>query len=152
MRDDERYDSLIRFYAERYGRDPRQVKRQIRVESAFDPNARSSAGCVGLAQFGALTWSQWWDGDADLESPPSSVEQKFERTNPELSIRNSCAYMRALERRFGSLIVALAAYNWGPGNVARWAADALGIEVLPRETRDYIAKCLDFESETVGGG
>lgn len=144
MGSDDRYDSLIRFYAEQHGRDPRQVKRQIRAESAFDPNAKSGAGCVGLAQFGALTWQQWWDGDGDLERPPEGLDGTFDRTNPELSIRAMCAYMAALEKRFGSLRRALAAYNWGPGNVSRALAPD-----WPEETQRYVTRCLDFEGEVL---
>jgi soluble lytic murein transglycosylase-like protein len=46
-----------------------------------------------------------------------------------------------LSRYDGNLDAALAAYNWGPGNV-----DRKGM-ALPRETRDYLAKVKGYYSQ-----
>ena len=151
-----RYDSLIAYYAERSGRDPRQIKRQIRRESAFNPDAVSPAGCVGLAQFGTLTWSQWWDGDGDLEPPPVGTKKLLDRRDPEDAIMAMCAYMVALEKRFSRLGYALAGYNMGPTALARHlerlpAEERLArwMEGLPKETRDYVVFCLGFDAEAL---
>lgn len=148
MQPDDRYDSLIRWYASIHGRDARQVKRQIRVESAFDPDAKSPAGALGLMQFMPATWREWWDGAAGTQAPPSGMT--FDPANPEWSIRAGCAYMAWLQKQLGSLALALAAYNWGIGNCRKIAKLDDWRSQLPQETRDYVRKCLDFQNESVG--
>lgn len=120
-----KYDSLIRFYAETFGRDPRQVKRQLWVESRLDPRAQSPVGARGLAQFMPATWSEWGHGDIE---------------NPEEAIRACCRYMQRLEEHFGTLELALAAYNWGWGHVERVLAQHASAWVghLPAETHRYV--------------
>ncbi|MFK5951327.1 MAG: lytic transglycosylase domain-containing protein, partial [Methylococcales bacterium] len=56
-------------------------------------------------------------------------------TNPYDSIEYAGTFIRRLYDRFGSWDKALAAYNWGPTNVAKkWQ----GVEQLPTETRNYV--------------
>jgi len=143
----DRYDTLIRWYATLYKRDARQVKAQIRAESAFDPQAKSPVGACGLLQFMPRTWEEWCDGTAGLQAPPSGVV--FEPTNPEQSINAGCAYMAALQRSLGSLPLALAAYNWGIGHVRKVKTLENWREQLPAETRAYVRKCLAYEGESL---
>ena len=59
MKKDDRYDSLIKFYAEEAGfngKDWLRFKAQIRAESNFDPDVISPVGAKGLAQFMDATW------------------------------------------------------------------------------------------------
>jgi len=126
---DDRYDSLIVYYAERYGRNPLQIKRQIRAESNFDTNAFSVAGACGLFQFMAPTWEEWGS---------NNIRDAFD---PEKSLIAHCRYMNWLEYKFnGDLERALAAYNFGIGNVQRGRR-------YPKETQEYVKKCLAFEEE-----
>ena len=50
-------------------------------------------------------------------------------------------YLAAMLREYnGNLDHALAAYNWGPGNVNKWIAAGADPSKLPKETREYIPK------------
>lgn len=132
-----RYDSLIRFYAAQHARDPRQVKHQLRQESAFRPHAVSPCGAKGLAQFMDPTWREWGAGGNPFD--------------PEEAIHASCRYMAYLELTFGSLPPALAAYNAGLGRV-RQAREAYGdrwLSALPEETQRYVTQCLAYDQETL---
>jgi len=106
------------------------------AESGFQPqalNARSGAG--GMWQFmptGAygLTRNGWFD----------------ERFDPEKSSKAYARYMKTLYDQFGDWYLAMAAYDWGPGNVQRavmrtgyadfWELYRRG--VLPGETKNYV--------------
>lgn len=138
MRPRDRYDSLIQFYAEEHRVDWRLLKAQMLAESDADPDAISPAGAIGLAQFMHGTWLEWWDGTAGIQGVP-----RWDRTNPEASIRSQAAYMRWLLNYFdGRLRCALAAYNWGVGRLRRLTAGGgeLDESKLPSETRAYLAR------------
>jgi hypothetical protein len=51
-------------------------------------------------------------------------------------------YLARMFQRYGSWSDALAAYNWGPGNVDRWIARGRNAEQLPAETSHYIERVL----------
>lgn len=111
MNPDDRYDSLIQFYAKREGIDWRLVKRLIAAESSFHSDALSPAGAAGLAQFMPQTWATWGQGCRD---------------NPEASIDACTRYLTWLYRRFDEIPdaderwrFAVAAYNCGRVNVNR---------------------------------
>ena len=106
------------------------------AESGFQPqalNARSGAG--GMWQFmptGAygLARNGWFD----------------ERFDPQKSSVAYAKYMKTLYNQFGDWYLAMAAYNWGPGNVQRAVmrtgyADFWELyrrNVLPAETKNYV--------------
>ena len=52
------------------------------------------------------------------------------------------AYIAMLFRRYGNWPDAIAAYNWGPGNVDNWIAAGRPMERLPLETTHYLARVL----------
>ena len=52
------------------------------------------------------------------------------------------AYLAQMFRRYGNWSDALAAYNWGPGNVDLWIAGGRNPDRLPLETVRYIARVL----------
>lgn len=136
MKRSDRYDSLLQYYGEASHVGWWMLKAQVRAESNFDPEARSSAGAEGLAQFVSATWSEWGAGGS--------------RYNPEHSISAQARYMKYLLDYFDdSEEQALAAYNWGMGNV-RKAFVAHGeafLEAAPQETQDYVKKIFDFRDE-----
>lgn len=152
MKAEDRYDSLILWYAAEHGRDPKQIKRQIRRESAFNPNARSSAGAEGLAQFMQKSWAEWYDAKVGIDGASAQAITTYKPNNPEWAIRSMCAFMEWLEKRHGTLAEALAAYNWGTGNLGKLIlthGDNWRL-FLPQETRDYLAYCLIFMGEHIG--
>jgi soluble lytic murein transglycosylase-like protein len=99
---------------------------QLYAESGFNPFASSPAGAQGIAQFMPATARAY--GLAD----PFDAEQ---------AIDAQARLMRDLLRRFASVLLALAAYNAGPGPVARCGC----IPPYP-ETRGYVARILGLLS------
>lgn len=136
---EDRYDSLINYYAEQYGVDPQLIKEQMRFESAFDPDALSGKGARGLSQFMQRTWEEWRDGTPGIQPPPADVVLLDPRDSED-AIRAQSAFMGWLFNALGDLRQALAAYNWGIGNLRKalkaWGTD--WFEHVPEETRDYV--------------
>lgn len=137
-----KYEDTVRTYAREYQLDPLLVAAVINVESKFDPQAESAKGAKGLMQLmdDTALWGAEKIGLAAFES-----EQLFQ---PETNIRIGCWYLsRLLEQYEGNKITALAAYNGGSGNVARWLQDpALSsngktLESIPfPETEAYVVR------------
>lgn len=134
MTSNDRYDSLFQFYAEPYGLDWKDLKAQCRAESNFNPAARSFAGAMGLMQFMPATFEEWANRLHLITANPY---------NPEHSIQCGAAYMAYLRERYkGDQRRALAAYNWGLGNV-----DKNGPENYPHETRVYVDRIERFRTD-----
>ncbi len=136
MKRADRYDSLFQHYAEAVHVGWYLLKAQARAESNFNSEAESPAGAKGLTQFMDPTWAEWGAGGSQF--------------NPEHAISAQARYMKYLLDYFDrETEQALAAYNWGMGNV-RKAVVAHGagfLEVAPQETQDYVAKILKFRDE-----
>lgn len=114
-------DAMVNAAATKYQIDPRLFRAQIEAESSMNPRAVSKAGAKGLGQLMPGT-------AADL-----GVTDPFD---PAQNLEGSAKYMRQLMDRYeGDADRALAAYNWGMGNV-----DKFGTKMLPKETRDYLAR------------
>ena len=94
--------------------------RLIWRESSFQPGAISPVGAQGVAQFMPQTASE-----RGLANP----------FDPEQAIPKSAEFLAELNRDFGNLGLAAAAYNAGASRVAAWMAGEGG---LPYETRDYV--------------
>ena len=130
------YFPIIEEELDRHGL-PLELKFLPVIESALQPTATSKAGAVGLWQFTLGTGRQY-----GLEIT-SMVD---ERRCPIASTRAACRYMKDLYRIFGDWTLALAAYNYGPGNVSKALKRAGNTAstywdiypYLPRATRDYI--------------
>jgi len=115
---------------------PEELKYLAIVESAMNPQATSRVGAAGLWQFMYHTGKVY-----DLEVN-SLVD---ERRDPYASTVAAARYLRDLHRIFGDWILAIAAYNCGPGNINKAIARSGGktgyweiYPYLPRETRGYI--------------
>ncbi|MGF1530721.1 MAG: lytic transglycosylase domain-containing protein [Puniceicoccaceae bacterium] len=115
---------------------PEQLVWLAEVESTFNPQARSPVGAVGLFQFMPKTGE--WMG---LSLAPSD-----ERNDPFKSATAAAKYLTYLHRQFDDWPLALAAYNYGQGNIRRLLRelDAKAfpqiLERLPAETQMYVPK------------
>ena len=109
------------------------------IESAFNPQAMSVARASGMWQFMPATGK-----DFDLKQNLF----RDDRRDVLASTRAALDYLQMLQRQFGDWQLALAAYNWGQGNVQRAidrnlkAGQSADYESLrmPDETRNYVPK------------
>lgn len=114
MKPYERWDSLVRYYAEKHTLPYELVKRQMMAESAGNPRAVSSAGAKGLMQL--MPGTAWELGVKDPFNPDESL-----RAGTEYLARQRTA-IRALVSEISeeeALRCALASYNCGYGYVRR---------------------------------
>ncbi|WP_319522919.1 lytic transglycosylase domain-containing protein [uncultured Desulfosarcina sp.] len=113
----------IRQAAATYNLPEKLIASVIQAESGFRPDAVSPAGAQGLMQLMPATARELGVTD------PFDIHQ---------NIDGGAKYLRQMMDRFdGDLKLALAAYNAGPGTVARYDG-----EVPYRETRDYVKRVL----------
>jgi hypothetical protein len=117
-----RYQPMLARAAQRFNVSAALLAAQIYAESNFNPYARSPAGAQGIAQFMPGT------ARAYGLSNPFDAEQ---------AINAQARMMRELLGRFGTVSLALAAYNAGPARVAQ----CMCIPPFP-ETRAYVTKIL----------
>lgn len=102
------------------------IARQLLQESGFDPNATNPSGAAGIAQL----IPRYYPG--------------VDPFDPAQAIPAQAGSLASYYSRFGTWAEALAAYNWGPGNVDKaendygdqWLANA------PTETRRYVGRIL----------
>lgn len=119
---------------------PLEMKYLAIVESALDPRATSRVGAKGLWQFMFSTGKMF-----GLEVN-SYVD---ERTDPIMATEAAATYLHSLYDSLGDWDLALAAYNSGPGNVAKAIRRSGGRtnywnirSNLPRETAGYVPAFL----------
>lgn len=113
-------DPIISRASRKYGVDVGLIKAVIKAESDFNPQAVSHAGARGLMQLMPAT------------ARSLGVSNSFD---PEQNIMGGTRFLKDLLRRYdGNVDAALAAYNWGPGNVDKRP------DHLPRETRSYLVR------------
>ncbi|NCV62792.1 MAG: LysM peptidoglycan-binding domain-containing protein [Betaproteobacteria bacterium] len=109
------------------------------IESAFNPQAVSSARASGMWQFMPRTGK-----DFDLKQNAF----RDDRRDVLASTRAALDYLQKLHGMFGDWHLALAAYNWGEGNVSRSLSrnQRIGAPLaytelrMPAETRMYVPK------------
>ncbi|HTI35734.1 MAG TPA: transglycosylase SLT domain-containing protein [Miltoncostaea sp.] len=130
----ERYRTLVTAAALANGLQPLLLAALLRSESGFDPNAVSSAGAQGIAQLMPGT------------ARGLGVTDPFD---PAQAVPAAARLLSGHVRTFGSVALALAAYNAGPGAVARFG----GIPPYP-ETQAYVARILALAggAAAIGGG
>ncbi len=109
------------------------------IESAFDPQALSVARAAGMWQFMPGT-------GRDFELKQNLFRD--DRRDILASTRAALDYLQRLHEMFGDWHLALAAYNWGQGNVQRAIARNVRARLpvdyenlrMPAETRNYVPK------------
>jgi soluble lytic murein transglycosylase-like protein len=105
-----------------YGVDRDLIVSVIRAESGFDVQATSPKGAMGLMQLMPGTARDLGVTDA---------------YDPEQNVMGGTRHLKWLLQRYdGDVRSALAAYNWGSGNLERSTG------TLPEETRNYIARIM----------
>ncbi|HIJ97072.1 MAG TPA: lytic transglycosylase domain-containing protein [Desulfuromonadales bacterium] len=119
------YEQLIKDCSQKYGVNASLVKAVIHAESGYNPNALSHKGASGLMQL----------------MPQTAKSLKVaDRFNPKDNVEGGVKYLRFLLDTFkGDVSLALAAYNAGLNNVARYG----GIPPF-NETRTYVNRVLAY--------
>lgn len=90
-------------------------------ESGLSNSAVSGKGAIGIFQL----------------MPATAAQLGVDPTDPTQNIQGGIAYLAQLFQQFGDWATALAAYNWGPGNVAKYGAAA-----APSSTQNYVSTIL----------
>jgi len=117
-------NDIIQKASQAHNVDAGLVSAVIRAESNFDPAGVSPKGAMGLMQLMPETAREL------------GVENPYD---PEENIMGGVRYLRTLLDRYaGNVKNALAAYNWGMGNLERNPGR------LPAETRGYIVRVLKY--------
>lgn len=122
------FEAIVQDAAAHHGLDPGLIRAVIRAESGFDPAAESPKGACGLMQLMPSTAREL------------GVQDPFDARQ---NIMGGSRYLKTLLDRYnGDLDQALAAYNWGMGNVEKNPGR------LPAETRTYLTRVKQYYSET----
>jgi len=126
------YQPLIQAAGAKYGVDPGILTRQGMQESGFR-DLTSKTGAQGISQFEPGTAARY---DVNVHDAGSSID-------------GQAHYMSDLLKQFnGNYGLALAGYNWGEGNVAKWIASGANPAAMPAETRNYIQSITGQPVET----
>ncbi len=143
------YQNEIENAAEKSDSESHTLLAIARQESAFDRQAISQAGAIGLMQIMPAT--------AKATATLHKIPYKNRRQLQSIEINSTIGakyYADLMERYKGNRILAMAAYNAGPERVAKWLTQSSGkqpfdvwIETIPfKETRRYVMNVLTYSA------
>lgn len=119
------YQPFVLMSSARWGIPANVLASQIQQESGYDPTATSSAGAEGIAQF----------------EPGTAASLGVNPWNPASAIDGMARLDAQYVRQFGSIDLALAAYNAGPGSIVNGQIPQNG------QTPAYVSKILQMASQ-----
>jgi soluble lytic murein transglycosylase-like protein len=136
-----KYEKSIRKYSEKFGTDPNLIMALCLQESYYNPRAKSRVGATGLMQLMPATGKE-------IAHKVHGVFASSDLENPDTNVELGTYYFRELENLFGGKWqLAVASYNGGQGNVAKWRRAAPSkpmdefLESIPfPETRNYVKR------------
>ena len=140
------YQEQIILNAKEYNVDPYLILSIIQVETRFEPDKVSKKGAVGLMQLMPNT-AVWIIEEGKF--PEKFLQQTFE---PSVNIELGTWYLSKLLNKYNyNLVMVIAAYNAGPGNVDKWIQDGIWdgsfeqVQNLPiGETRHYVQRVIHY--------
>jgi hypothetical protein len=119
---------LIERYARFFGLSPQLVQAVVQAESGYNVKALSNKGAMGLMQ---------------LMPDTAALLGVTNAWDPQQNVRGGTAYLKQQLDRFGSVRLAVAAYNAGPNAVAKYSG------VPPyRETQEYVERVLSLYQQS----
>lgn len=130
------YGPILDAAAQKYGIPEALVRAVAYVESRWNPQAKSGVGAVGIMQI--------------MPGTAEGLGVK-DRTDPKQSAEGGAKLLAALYKRAGSWPVAIAAYNWGQGNVFGTGGKApkTSASEWPSETQTYVQDVLNAQARGV---
>jgi soluble lytic murein transglycosylase len=136
--DDRRYNGYISEYSNKFGVDYLLVKSVIKKESNLNPEAISNRGAEGLMQIMPKTAREIAIQLCISDYSPDKLN------NPQMNIMFGTYYLKKLSDYYNNnLILTLAAYNAGIGNIDMWIKEIPGVSIssakIPfSETKNYV--------------
>ncbi len=119
------YEPLVKEFAVRYGVEPALVRAVMWHESEGNARLVSRAGALGL-----------------MQCMPDKFGPGEDPFSPRVNIKKGTKYLGLMMDKFGSVPLAVAAYNAGPGAVLKYG----GIPPYP-ETQAYVPRVVNTYKE-----